>query len=64
MLVLTRLIGERIIIGESIVIEVVAINNSQEPCEVELGIRLPDEVVLTLPEVDSNVLALVSLRQT
>ena len=54
MLVLTRLIGERIVIGETIVIviEVVAIDNSQEPCEVELGIRLPDELVLTLPEVD------------
>ena len=52
MLVLTRLIGERIVIGEIIVIEVVAINNSQEPCEVELGIKLPDEVVLTLPEVE------------
>jgi len=52
MLVLTRLIGERIIIGETIVIEVVAIDNSQEPCEVELGIRLPDEVVLTLPEAE------------
>jgi len=52
MLVLTRLIGERIVIGETIVIEVVAINNNQEPCEVELDIRLPDEVVLTLPEVD------------
>ena len=46
MLVLTRLIGERIVIGESIVIEVVAINNSQEPCEAELGIQLPDEVGL------------------
>ena len=52
MLVLTRLIGERIIIGEIIVIEVVAIDNSQEPCEVELGIQLPDEVVLTLPEAE------------
>ena len=52
MLVLTRLIGKRIVIGETIVIEVVAINNSQEPCEAELGIQLPDEVVLTLPEVD------------
>jgi sRNA-binding carbon storage regulator CsrA len=52
MLVLTRLVGERIVIGESIVIEVVAINNSQEPCEAELGIHLPDEVLLTLPEVE------------
>jgi sRNA-binding carbon storage regulator CsrA len=52
MLVLTRLIGERIVIGESIVIEVVAIDNSQEPCEIGLGIQLPDEVVLTLPEVE------------
>ena len=52
MLVLTRLIGERVVIGESIVIEVIAVDNSQEPCEVELGIRLPDEVVLTLPEAD------------
>ena len=52
MLVLTRLIGERIVIGETIVIEVVAIDNSQEPCEVELGIKLPDELVLTLPEVE------------
>ena len=52
MLVLTRLIGERVVIGESIVIEVIAVDNSQEPCEVELGIRLPDEVVLTLPEVE------------
>ena len=45
MLALTRLIGERIVTGESIVIEVVAINNSQEPCEVELDIRLLDESV-------------------
>ena len=34
MLVPTRLIGERIVIGETIVIEVVAIDNSQEPCEI------------------------------
>ena len=52
MLVPTRLIGERIVIGETIVIEVVAIDNSQEPCEIELGIQLPDEVVLTLPEAE------------
>jgi sRNA-binding carbon storage regulator CsrA len=52
MLVLTRLIGERIIIGETTVVEVIAIDNSQKPSVVELVIRLPDEAVLTLPEVE------------
>ena len=52
MLVLARLIGERIIIGETTVVEVIAIDNSQKPSVVELVIRLPDEAVLTLPEVE------------
>jgi sRNA-binding carbon storage regulator CsrA len=38
-------------IGQNTVIEVVAIDNGQERYVVQLGIQLPDEVALTLPEV-------------